>query len=302
VLRKISSALLAVLAVLVIIGAGGFVVVGATGIGSSSSRSNAQLTGEDAAVAPSGTYPSGSVPPACPPLRFFGVRGSGEHVRYGNTIGSLDGLMRGLIPNMKDSWIDYPAVDVPFVDYIGWYSTLRVSPNPWTQAAITAAHLVFTARLKGYQPRYDNSVTAGVGELLAEYNAYERKCSGHPVMFGGYSQGADVAAQAYDVLPRGARQHVILTLFGDPHFNPGLKAVMVGAELPYLRGDPPHSFLSADASHVRSWCLKGDPICNYSLTNLLGCGDPWSCAHYHYMDAYTADAARWAYNAWKKLP
>jgi hypothetical protein len=295
VLKKTGSALMAVLGVLFIVGTGCFVVVAATGIGTSPSAFSAKLTGEAVAQNPYGTDPSGG--PACPPLRFFGVRGSGEHSGYGSTIGALESSLHGLIPAMSDSPIDYPAIDVPIQQFIDIASPLS--------SGIT--RLRAATKLRAYHSSYQHSVTAGVGSLLAAYNAYQRKCPGYPVMFAGYSQGADVTVQAYDLLPRAKKSRVIMANFGDPHFNQLDNFIDQGsfnhalqAIMPHFWGEEPHFFPYFDRSHVHSWCLHGDTICNYSLANLIGCASK-ACPHYHYMDQYTSDAARWAHQAWTQL-
>ena len=157
-----------------------------------------------------------------------------------------------------------------------------------------------------YHGSYTNSLTAGLGALLAAYNGYERKCPGSPVMFAGYSQGADVTTQAYDTLPSSAKAHVILVNFGDPHFDATENRVEHGpySNLPgilmYWWGDPAHSFTASDSSHVGSWCAAGDLVCNWSWTNAATGGV--SVHEHEYPLQYTGLAASWAYNALKKLP
>ena len=78
--RKPGSQLLSALGILVTAGAVGFGVVAATGTGPSYSELRARASSQNAV-------------PACPPLVFFGVRGSGETAKdyygYGQII-SLD--------------------------------------------------------------------------------------------------------------------------------------------------------------------------------------------------------------------
>jgi hypothetical protein len=78
-------------------------------------------------------------------------------------------------------------------------------------------------------------------------------------MFAGYSEGADVTTQAYDILQNSAKRHVILVNFGDPHFDEIENLVEHGgysdplqAILVHWWGNPAHSFTSSDSSHVGS--------------------------------------------------
>jgi hypothetical protein len=283
---------------LIMIGIGALVLFAGTGRGSSRSGSNVQFTAQGFAQAYAGG-PSGDAP-SCPSLMFFGVRGSGEqgsdHGGYGSTIWSLNQDMQGMVHGMQSFAIGYPAIAVPIqqIEEILFGNAF---------VAIAAAQQLFT-----YESRYNASVTAGVGQLLADYNAYERACRGGKVMFAGYSQGADVIYQAYKLLPRGQRQHVIMASFGDPHFNSYDTFVDQGnftrgrlSILPYWWArDVVHTFPYSDGSHVHSWCLHGDGVCNYSFGNMVGGLLP-SYPHYHYMDSYTAEAAKWAYDVWKNL-
>lgn len=100
----------------------------------------------------------------------------------------------------------------------------------------------------------------------------------------------------------------ILANFGDPHFDSYDNFVDQGnftrgldSILPHWwLSDTVHTFPYSDGSHVHSWCLHGDGICNYSLGNMIG-ALLGSYPHYHYMDKYTASAAKWAYGVWKSM-
>jgi Cutinase len=241
----------------------------------------------------------------CPPLKFFGVRGTGEHSGYGPTIWSLEQDMKAKVPGMKAIAIDYPAIDIPLPTASEIAEASPAFLGDETGLALAAAQYGYT--LTRYHSGYYNSLTAGLGELLAQYNAYERKCPGTPVMFAGYSQGADVTTAAYEILRSSAKRHVILVNFGDPHFDEVENWVEHGgysdklqAILVHWWGDPAHSFTSSDRSHVGSWCAAGDLVCNWSWANVLSGGIG---IHEHdYVSQYTGAAASWAYNAWKNLP
>ena len=56
------------------------------------------------------------------------------------------------------------------------------------------------------------------------------------------------------------------------------------------------------APHLRSWCLHGDDICNFTGVRVATC--LVSCTHEtgYISSGYTRDAAFWTYHEWKKLP
>jgi hypothetical protein len=203
------------------------------------------------------------------------------------------------MPAMGRSWIDYPAIDVPIRQF--FVAALPLG-SPIT-------HAIALYELGTYHRNYNNSVKAGVSSLLAAYNKYQRNCPGrHLVMFAGYSQGADVTVKAYDSLPRAKQAQIIMANFGDPHFNELDSDVDQGdfdhslqAIMPHWWGEIAHYFPYYDGSHVHSWCLNGDTICNYSWPNLRHCATS-ACPHYHYVDTGdTSEAARWAYQTWIAL-
>jgi len=305
-IKKIGTALLAMTLPLA---AGSFLLV-ASGLWPSTSAFHAQLSGEAVSAAVSGS-PSGSdsappgIAPGCYPLQVFAVRGSGEHFEYGTTVGSFVARLKQLVPAMHATYVDYPAIDVP----IGQFIRL-VTGNAFT--VVDAAE-----QLIAYHRDYQASVEAGEAELLAKFNAYNRHCNNYPVVFAGYSQGADVTTWAFNILT--PQYRIIMANFGDPHFNPYETTVNQGtyyqlnpaytdidegsynpalqAILVHFWGDAPHH-IQPGLGVVHSWCVHGDPVCNYDVSNVLGCATS-ACPHYHYMDSYTAAAARWAYQEWR---
>lgn len=186
-IKKICTALLAVLTTLT---AGTFLVVAATG---------AQAKGGP------GPGPYGS---ACPQLRFFGIRGSGEkpsdNSGYGPTIWQMRFMLLQLFPGTATSAVDYPAIDVQ------WWN-----PN--------------------YAIAYEKSVEAGVQSLTNQYDLFRANCATTPVVFAGYSQGVDVAYRVYKSLPPSEQSRIILTGLGDPHFNPAQRWVDEGSFNPKLQ-------------------------------------------------------------------
>jgi Cutinase len=230
---------------------------------------------------PQGLDPSGSVP-ACPPLMFFGIRGSGESATqyggYGQTIQSMKNYLQGLVPGMESESISYPAIAV-----LAWDNLYKID--------------------------YENSVSNGVATAMTDYVKFELTCPQTPIVLAGYSQGVDVAYQVASLLPEAARSHVIIVGFGDPHFNPGQSWADAGNYYKAFYGilvtvwdEQPHMWPDSYAPHLRSWCLHGDDICNATGLRVATC--LVSCTHEtgYISSGYTRDAASWAYDEWKKLP
>jgi len=221
---------------------------------------------------------------ACPTLKFFGVRGSGETATenggYAPTVAAVKNDLGALVDGLSATAINYPAINVLWWD-----------PN--------------------YEVDYNESVSVGVLHLLTSFYAFKANCPQTDVVFGGYSQGADVVLQTFQELSNADQARVIVVTLGDPHFNPNQRWIDEGnfnpkfqAILVHFWGDPPHSFPRSDADHVQSWCSQGDPICNYHAGDGLGCLQallPFDnrCAHLQYAQiGYTFEAAYWAYSAW----
>jgi len=266
--RKPGSQLLPALAILVTAAAVGFGVVAATGIGPSYSELRARINSQNAV-------------PACPPLVFFGIRGSGETAKdyygYGQIILSMRNYLQDLVPAMGSEPVSYPATAVPW-------------PDP------------------RYKVAYGNSVSRGVATVMTMYAALRSWCPRTRLVLAGYSQGADVAYRVSSLLPRAARSRVIIAAFGDPHFNPVQSWADAGSYHRPFYGiletgwnEPAHRWSGSYAPHVRSWCLHGDDICN--ATGLRAATCAVSCTHEtgYISSGYTRDAAFWAYRTWTKL-
>jgi Cutinase len=221
---------------------------------------------------------------ACPTLKFFGVRGSGETATenggYGPTIAAVKNDLGGLVDGLSATAINYPAI-------------------PVLSGALN------------YEVDYNESVSVGVLHLLTSFYAFKVKCPETDAVFGGYSQGADVVLQTFQELSSADQARVFVVTLGDPHFNPNQPWIDEGnfnrksqAILVHFWGDRPHSFPRSDAGRVQSWCSGGDPICNYHAGDGLGCLQallPFDnrCAHLQYARiGYTFEAAGWAYSAW----
>jgi hypothetical protein len=225
--------------------------------------------------------------PKCPPLQFFGVRGSGETASdgdgYGTTVQGFEQTLATLVPGLSATPIDYPAVPV---GYTGVFY---------------------------YKNTYKNSVAAGENTLQTALLAFWSKCPQTYVMLAGYSQGAQVAGDVADTLTEARRARIAaVALFGDPRFNPGQSQVDVSGTgyNPKLEGiyqfaDKQMRQVPTDlVPRVHSYCLEGDPICNYKLQYAVTCGLYSSlCPHLFYQElGYPSDAANWAAGLLKTLP
>lgn len=250
----------------------------------------------DAATAANPPPPSfpvlGSPPPGpgtpsnCPIAKFFGVRGSGETSSdgggYGTTVESFEETLNDAVHFLQDQPINYPAIAVGYA---------------W----------------QDYGTAYANSVAAGISALQTALITFWHKCPTSNVILAGYSQGAQVAGDVADTLTSSQRNLVAaVTLFGDPRFNPGQGAVDVSATGydPTLKGI--YQFANPTMRHVptdleprfQSYCLPGDPICNFSAGNAANCIASLStCPHLFYDgDGWTKTAAEAAANLLARQP
>jgi hypothetical protein len=198
-------------------------------------------------------------------VKLIGVRGSGETRADGNGYGkTLDHVVTWLAARgVPAEYVDYQAIDLE------WWNPLY------------------------YTDRYHRSVNGGVISLLAHVNGFLNTCRGSRVVLAGYSQGAQVVADAYqnDMSPSVRGRIVGIALFGDPRFKGGQgPPVDVGSYDGALNGVAAQVYhrrvwASADYGKVRSYCARHDPVCNYSsIGSAISCGLKNDCAHKHYMD------------------
>jgi hypothetical protein len=138
---------------------------------------------------------------------------------------------------------------------------------------------------------YKSSVSTGVGVLTNKVTDFLSKCHHTPLFLVGYSQGAQVAGDVYqDWLSEAARSRITgVVLFGDPKFwGPQGAPVALGFYSPWgygvytsldVRGTT-HRWPQSDFSKVRSYCVGGDPVCQFDGVSLGGC--LFSCTHMEY--------------------
>jgi len=244
-------------------------------------------------IAASGSSPSPSPsssatkPPGyqCGTIKFFGLRGSGENAWDGEgmgfTVDAVKNTMAGLIPGLKFQAVDYPAIAVQW----------------WDPA---------------YPANYVDSEWTGRDAFLQALRDFIRFCPTTYAVAVGYSQGAQAIGDAYAMLTDTERKHLLVLEFGNPAFNSDksqnvMDAGNYSAKLAGIllqTGYDPQVVPGKWQTYVRSYCAKGDPVCNYQKRDVLPCiTNLPTCGHLQYVSrGWTDQAARWAAGRWQRLP
>lgn len=218
----------------------------------------------------------------CPTIEFVGVRGSGEPPGFGREVDAIRAAVASGSHGVESFAIAYPAIPV----------------NPF--------------RGLPYLAEYRRSVNQGKNALTSFLNAFHTRCSTTSLVLVGYSQGAQIVGDIYQSIKKVIQNKIAaVAMLADPRFNPKQpvtgfhSGVDVGSYDPGLNGiwasrlfhGMVRTFTSNQYPAVHSYCLKFDPICNYSPANALNCFNRvpgYYCVHEHYIDfGYTADAANW---------
>jgi hypothetical protein len=113
---------------------------------------------------------------------------------------------------------------------------------------------------------YDSSVSAGVTGTLAAVRTVIAICPATDVLLAGYSQGAQVAGDAYQQLTAVERTHVLgVFLLADPRRNAADRAADTGsaqvAEDGHAEVGARPVFPATSPQRVLSYCRAGDPAC-----------------------------------------
>jgi cutinase len=113
---------------------------------------------------------------------------------------------------------------------------------------------------------YDSSVSAGVTGTLAAVRTVVATCPATKLLLAGYSQGAQVAGDAYQQLTAVEWTHVLgVFLLADPRRNAADRAADAGSaqvaqgERAELGARP--TFPATSPQRVLSYCRAGDPAC-----------------------------------------
>lgn len=211
---------------------------------------------------------------SCAAIQFIGVRGSGEPAGFGGTVGAaLTAFKNDETASVGSYAVVYPATHIPIIT--------DATPLQFAQ-----------------------SVNAGVSALMSHLNSESAECPNQKFVVSGYSQGALVVDIALAQEPSSILSRVKGTvLFGDPFFDSSepydagtyssSRNGLVRDALPAIANGymlPPS--LSA---MTQSYCIAGDPICNYGFVNLVTClahESHGQCAHQLYVaDGYANKAA-----------
>jgi Cutinase len=211
---------------------------------------------------------------SCPPLKFFGVRGSGETKSdwsgYGHTVWDVRATVLAQVPGAVAEQVNYPAI-----------------PVVYPSAKHLKAFLLYIAT------RYHTSEIAGIKNLTKAVGSFISNCPASYIVMAGYSQGAQVVGDTFlSHMTAAQRARVAgIAMLGDADFN-GHSPIDIGNYSSGLNGiwafdHSKRHVAAALRSKIASYCTQGDPICNFGLSNILVCKDhPNLCPHVHYIDLY----------------
>lgn len=216
----------------------------------------------------------------CPSFQVFalrGSRGSQQDTSDSDTeTASFASRFKSKTPGMQVTFVHYDAIPVGY-------------------------------GLTDYGVKYIASVATGTSAISKAVTDFTKACNTTPFGVVGYSQGAHVASNELTWL---AAFHPDtfkwMVVFGNPLHNrdqPGLDAIPNGGHRDGVMGSPlvggrelllrvlPDYF-----GKFRSFCLKNDPVCDYTSTMIVKCirhGD--ACPHAMYLDqGWIKKGADWA--------
>jgi hypothetical protein len=184
-----------------------------------------------------------------------GVRGSGEpytidNLGMGEPVKAAYAIAAASISGLESFGVPYAATAVaPITNF----------PDEWLPNEIIGEQL-----------------------LLAYLKQQIQTCPGVSFLLCGYSQGAMVVGNVVQNLDPATANHVLgVGLMGDPEFNP-TSTVDRGTFNKKLEGvlKARPEFDTVFQERTVSYCISGDPICNFSNWNLIRCDH--SCPHYSY--------------------
>jgi Cutinase len=141
---------------------------------------------------------------------------------------------------------------------------------------------------------YDASAAVGVADILAAARHIISACPDTHILLAGFSQGAQVSGDAYQLLTPAERAHVLgVFLLSDPRRNAGDLAADTGSasEGPARAGARPF-FPVTIPERVRSYCQSGDPVCQgpFQLRGWHLTLNTSTARHLNYVTAKTAGA------------
>jgi hypothetical protein len=202
--------------------------------------------------------PTATQPADCPDVMLYGLRGS-----------------RNLLP-------DPGASDAVLYQFAAAFAK-QAKQHGFTNGAVAVPYQAISvpAALAAFGTRrYDASVASGVRPLRNLLTKFIAHCPLSYAATVGYSQGQQVAREAYAGLsPEQQKRVAFLTGFGDPlssnaqpDANQGGHSVLQGVYYAAKARDhhPVHLYLQPPhlVKRLQDWCHSGDPVCHYSPWNL----------------------------------
>jgi surface-anchored protein len=217
----------------------------------------------------------------CGKIVFIGLRGSGE---------------KAYESEHKMGWTVYHGVFEQFQQRAS-YADVPVEPvgfNGDDYPAVPVYDLSGVPSLIGDHLRQKHFPSVSKGVIgLAKHMRDAARDPKNCIALAGYSQGAWVIDRYLWLHPEQKKRVSAVVLFGDPLFSPGSAATRGSRE---AKGAW-RTFDSREAwtyyndkdmkDRVRSYCQKGDAICNFTPTNLAKCAADFGlqvqCPHYFYI-------------------
>ena len=212
--------------------------------------------------------PAAAAITTCTDFYLLGSRGSGQPTA------AQDGVTAGLgaeVAQFRDSFVSQRPSGTTFGFEANPYGAVAVargaenSPEGWFWNLIGAGTWLPIGR-------YHKSVAEGVSWLTDEVREVIRVCPTTRILLAGYSQGAQVTADAFQLLTDAETAHVFgVVLIADPRFNGSDNYANAGSYSPKNNGSVRTAgqivetarpvFASSTNGKVLSFCHGGDPVC-----------------------------------------
>jgi hypothetical protein len=238
-------------------------------------------------------------------MQVVGVRGSGQMAGdaggFGTTVRAVVDEIRRINPTVAAAPINYQAIPIKWWDPTSYGIRYADSVNTGKEALVTYIR---------------NFVNSSCGKITFLYLI-------------GYSQGAQVVGDVYEnygskltskerksrLYEEEHKRIAGIAMIADPKFKGSQRGpVNVGSYNRKWNGAQaitvgPRTVGDRQQPYVRSYCVAGDPACNYSANNAARCAPPGSrCVHSRYMEitrpesglAYTAEAANYLLARWRQ--
>jgi len=193
----------------------------------------------------------------CKKVIFVGVRGSGEpftsdNLGMGNTIKEVFTEAAGAVPVLQSYGLPYDAIPV--------------------------------FPIESFLLNWPDSVHTGELLLRAYLAQQIQECPEVSFLLAGYSQGATVVANVVQSVDSMIAGHIVgVGLLGEAQFNPASIADQgnFNKHLGGVLGQRPE-FAANVQNRIVSYCIAGDPVCNYAAYNISRCTLSAFCPHMKY--------------------